>query len=207
MNLFLEYKVCRQLDMTRVGIVFLAIILIMVPETTQANHHQKHQLSFKLYNQANTEPLVMLNQVDHEYARPKPYRYGDHYRTYKKKYYSNKNYIYRSHYPPHYKYHKKKQRNTNSVVGFYGHKSQQQHKPLRRYLRHYGFEANYWSAHKRYGYHHKRIARNHYYFDNRGFYFPGLGRVPHGHRHNNRCEDWHFSALLKTSVLLSIYNK
>ncbi len=44
MNLFLKYKMCRQLDMTRVWIAFLAIILMMVPDIAQASHHYKHLL-------------------------------------------------------------------------------------------------------------------------------------------------------------------
>jgi hypothetical protein len=207
MNLFLKYKMCCQLDMTRVGIAFLAIILMMVPDIAQASHHYKHQLPIKFYNQANTDSLATLRQVNHRYTRPKPYRYGDHYRIYKKKYQSNKNHIANYDYSPHYSNHQQRQYHTNSGFSSYGHKNIQRHKPLRQYRRHYGFETSYWSAHKRHGYRHQRIARNHYYYDDRGFYFPGLGRVAHDHRHNSRCEGWHFSALRATSVLLHIYNK
>ncbi|MFT4609658.1 MAG: hypothetical protein ACI8VY_000681, partial [Cellvibrionaceae bacterium] len=153
------------------------------------------------------DSLATLRQVNHRYTRPKPYRYGDHYRIYKKKYQSNKNHIANYDYSPHYSNHQQRQYHTNSGFSSYGHKNIQRHKPLRQYRRHYGFETSYWSAHKRHGYRHQRIARNHYYYDDRGFYFPGLGRVAHDHRHNSRCEDWHFSALRATSVLLHIYNK
>ncbi len=142
MNLFLKYKMCCQLNMTRVGIAFLAIILIMVPDIAQASHRYKHQLPIKFYNQANTYSLATLRQVNHRYTRPKPYRYGDHYRIYKKKYQSNKNHIANYYHSPHYSNHQQRQYHTNSGVSPYGHKSIQSHKPLRQYRRRYGFETN-----------------------------------------------------------------
>lgn len=199
----MKHIMCDQRYVRGVIIASLALAFIMASGVVQAKNSDSHQFQGKFYDRAHSAQLFDVKQVNNGHTRNKRYRFGDHYRVYKKKYRDNKNYPNKYYYPPHYpkrQYHSK--RSYNHHVYNYGHN----HKSL-KHRRHYGFKANYWSEHKRHGYQYKRVGRHHYYYNNHGFYFPGLGLIKHGHQHNNHCDDWHFSALLASSILLSIYHK
>jgi hypothetical protein len=186
----------------------------MASAIAEAKNNNAHKFYVKPYKHANIMSLSVLQQIHNGRSQSPQYRYGDHYRAYKKKHHGNnhddnkyphnKNHPNKYHYPPH---DKKKQHHNNNGYSYRGLNNRQHYKPLRQYRLHSGFKTNYWSAHKRHGYQHKRVARHHYYYNKRGFYFPGLGAIAHGHQHNDNCDDWHFSALLASSILLSIYNK
>jgi hypothetical protein len=201
MNKLMKWKISCQRYMSCVIVASLTIFSMMASVVVQAKNSDTYQFHGKSNDQH------------------KQHRYGDNYRAYKKKYKGNRHYAHkRQHhkndtrkydYPKDYT--KKRQHHHNNSDDnsrhYTGNNYRQHYKPLRPYRRHTGFKANYWSAHKRHGYQYRRVAKHHYYYNNRGFYFPGLGLVEHAHQHNDNCDEWHFSALLASSILLSIYHK
>jgi hypothetical protein len=204
MNQLFRYKIRYGESSLSIMMALLVIILTVAPAFAEAKNNDAPQFDAKPFSHTNAKPSFAIQRVDYRRDHNKQYRYGDHYRAYKKKYRGNNNYPNKYYYPPHQYKH---QHRINKNHDGYGYKHRQDYKPLRSQRFHSGLERNYWNGHKRYGYQHKRIANQHYYYNNRGFYFPGLGTIAHGHRHHAGCEDWHFSALLASSILLSIYNK
>lgn len=214
----MKCKMCCQRYITGVMIASLAILSMMASAVVQAKNSDTYHFHGTSYDQ-RSEQSFAFQQVNNGHNYHKQHRYGDHYRAYKKKYQGNKNYANKHqhnknyarkyYYPKHYTK-KRHHHHNNSYKNSYNHAGndyRQHYKPLRQHRRHSGFKASYWSAHKRHGYQYKRVAKHHYYYNNRGFYFPGLGLIEHGHQHNDNCDDWHFSALLASSILLSIYHK
>jgi hypothetical protein len=202
MNLLVKYKIRSGENKPAVIIALLVIFLSVTSVVAEAKNNDAHQFNAKTYGHPNVKSPFVFQQVDYRRGQNNQYRYGDHYRAYKKKYHGSNNFPNKYYYPPH--QHRNQHHNNN---GHDGYNYRQYSQPLRRQHLHSGIGTNYWSAHKRHGYRHKRVASHHYYYNKRGFYFPGLGSIEHGHRHNGNCEDWHFSALRASSILLSIYNK
>ena len=218
MTKLMKWKISCQRYMVGVMIASLTILAMMASVIVHAKNSNTYQFHGKSNDQRSAQSFA-FHQVNNGHNQHNQHLYGDHYRAYKKKYRGNRHYAHKHQhhkndirkydYPKHYT--KKRQyHHNNSYKNSYhlaGNNDRQHYKPLRQYRRHSGFKANYWSAHKRHGYQYRRVAKHHYYYNNRGFYFPGLGLVEHGHQHNDNCDDWHFSALLASSILLSIYHK
>lgn len=163
---------------------------------------------------------VTVNQVNNGHHKQKSY--GQHYQQYKNKHHQNRRYSNKHH------------SNKGHVGKGYGHKNYgnqgyggNYYSPKHAYKRYYeqgrghykhrkgykqhrghsSLKNSYWGAHKSHGYQHKRVNKHDYYYNSKGFYFPGLGLVKHGHKHNAYCDDWHFSSLVASSVLASIYHR